>query len=247
MNHSAPFVKVIIFSLISILIFFVLFRSSRKMDLEQNKTTELKFEAKAEKMSESKIKFTFEKRSAGEKQSKVSRKKAFHLLQQEDEEGRAFQQAFVSVLQNCEFEAYLWETPSSTIFQIEEELEFEFVLIDSPTLAAVVSDKQSFAEHLQHPSNPFAVSFKNLGGDATLIVPTDLHHNSYAHLAKFMRNAKIEQIFAFWKLVSKTYLEELDSTLKQLWLSTSGLGVYWLHVRIDTRPKYYQHQPYKKS
>ena len=31
-----------------------------------------------------------------------------------------------------------------------------------------------------------------------------------------------------------------------VWTSTSGLGVYWLHVRLDSRPKYYQHQPFKK-
>ena len=27
---------------------------------------------------------------------------------------------------------------------------------------------------------------------------------------------------------------------KKVWMSTSGLGVYWLHVRLDSRPKYYQ-------
>jgi hypothetical protein len=30
-----------------------------------------------------------------------------------------------------------------------------------------------------------------------------------------------------------------------LWLSTSGLGVAWLHVRLDERPKYYTHAPYR--
>lgn len=30
-----------------------------------------------------------------------------------------------------------------------------------------------------------------------------------------------------------------------VWISTSGLGVPWLHVRIDDRPKYYQHAPYR--
>jgi hypothetical protein len=29
-----------------------------------------------------------------------------------------------------------------------------------------------------------------------------------------------------------------------MWLSTSGLGVAWLHIRLDSTPKYYQHQPY---
>jgi len=30
-------------------------------------------------------------------------------------------------------------------------------------------------------------------------------------------------------------------------LSTAGMGVYWLHVRLDTRPKYYQHTPYRDA
>jgi len=29
------------------------------------------------------------------------------------------------------------------------------------------------------------------------------------------------------------------------WLSTSGLGIAWLHVRLDERPKYYTHAPYR--
>ncbi|MDF9799652.1 hypothetical protein OKW21_004915 [Catalinimonas alkaloidigena] len=29
-------------------------------------------------------------------------------------------------------------------------------------------------------------------------------------------------------------------------MSTSGLGVYWLHIRLDSRPKYYQFDPYRK-
>ena len=31
------------------------------------------------------------------------------------------------------------------------------------------------------------------------------------------------------------------------WLSTAGLGVPWLHLRLDTRPKYYQYGPYKNA
>ena len=25
-----------------------------------------------------------------------------------------------------------------------------------------------------------------------------------------------------------------------LWINTQGLGVYYLHIRIDTKPKYYE-------
>ncbi len=31
-----------------------------------------------------------------------------------------------------------------------------------------------------------------------------------------------------------------------VWLSTAGAGVSWLHVRLDTRPKYYHHGPYRQ-
>jgi hypothetical protein len=31
-----------------------------------------------------------------------------------------------------------------------------------------------------------------------------------------------------------------------LWISTSGLGVYWLHVRLDARPKYYTYAPFRQ-
>jgi hypothetical protein len=30
-----------------------------------------------------------------------------------------------------------------------------------------------------------------------------------------------------------------------MWVSTSGLGVYWLYIRLDSFPKYYNFQPYK--
>jgi len=32
---------------------------------------------------------------------------------------------------------------------------------------------------------------------------------------------------------------------KRVWLSTAGMGVSWLHVRLDDRPKYYGHRPYR--
>ena len=34
---------------------------------------------------------------------------------------------------------------------------------------------------------------------------------------------------------------------KPTWLSTAGMGVAWLHVRLDQRPKYYAHRPYRED
>ncbi len=32
-----------------------------------------------------------------------------------------------------------------------------------------------------------------------------------------------------------------------LWVSTAGLGVSWLLVRLDARPKDYRHAPYERA
>ena len=55
------------------------------------------------------------------------------------------------------------------------------------------------------------------------------------------------KVRAFWQEVGK----QMEIRLRQdpgrsVWLSTSGLGVYWLHMRLDSYPKYYTHDEYKK-
>ena len=32
-----------------------------------------------------------------------------------------------------------------------------------------------------------------------------------------------------------------------VWLSTAGMGVSWLHLRLDSQPKYYRHGPYRAT
>merc|ERR1711900_100963 len=58
-------------------------------------------------------------------------------------------------------------------------------------------------------------------------------------------NAPAAQQRAFWKKVRDMASEELK-THDKVWLSTHGGGVPFLHVRIETRPKYY-HTPRKKE
>ena len=66
---------------------------------------------------------------------------------------------------------------------------------------------------------------------------------SYAHIAEFVRNAPQYQLREFWNAVGRQLESHVDEHPR--WLSTAGLGVYWLHARVDSRPKYYRHQPYK--
>ena len=148
---------------------------------------------------------------------------------------------YVEGLKMSPYEGYFWEVPPMTEKQLHKS--FEFVLVNSPSLPRVKPSKLAFQQYFD--KDKLVVDFPNLSGDAHLVVPTPRGEDQvYTHLANFVRLASEDQIFAFWQAVGKAYKIAMDSNSK--WLSTAGLGVYWLHVRIDTRPKYYRHQLYKE-
>ncbi|MEJ2577044.1 MAG: hypothetical protein P8106_10325, partial [Gammaproteobacteria bacterium] len=65
----------------------------------------------------------------------------------------------------------------------------------------------------------------------------------YPHLAVFLRNAPKDQVRALWLRTAEEMLRHVGD--RPTWLSTAGGGVAWLHVRLDRRPKYYSHTPYR--
>jgi hypothetical protein len=155
-----------------------------------------------------------------------------------------FRTLFLATLASSPFSAFRWETPPLT--QATTDRPFEFVLLDSPGLTDE-SDAEPFARQFAsaQPSES-ALAFANLGNDAVLVVPTPIAAASaYSHLAAFVRNAPEDQQHALWQLVGKTVSERLCG--QPIWLSTAGAGVAWLHVRLDSRPKYYGHAPYRNS
>lgn len=160
------------------------------------------------------------------------------------ENDRAFAAFFNSLLAAAPYQAYLWETPPVTRSTVTRP--FEFVLVNSPALGTFAPDRSAFAEHFDGASGQQVVGFANLGGDAFLIAPCpDGPQEAYPHLAAFVRSADTAQQAAFWKSMAAALAERL--TDKPLWLSTCGLGVAWLHARIDTRPKYYRFAPYREG
>ncbi len=147
---------------------------------------------------------------------------------------------FIDILKSSDHTAYFWEVKPVTKKQINED--FEFVLVKSNSLPNITADEYTFQKYFT--AGEKVVSFPNLGGDAQLVVPTPLNNPShYAHLASFVRNAPVNQVREFWKTTAAVYEKEIGK--KTVWLSTAGLGVYWLHVRIDSRPKYYRFGEYK--
>jgi hypothetical protein len=159
-------------------------------------------------------------------------------LWQSDESFRAY---FVSTLKDAPFESFRWETPPVTQKSIHQL--FEFVILDSPYLAQT-ADPSAFRAYFEDEDNEVII-FPNLGRDATLIVPTPKDElGIYAHLASFLRGARDQQIHALWRAVGKTMQKHIHQ--EPIWLSTAGGSVPWLHIRMDSRPKYYLYHPYKK-
>lgn len=153
---------------------------------------------------------------------------------------RDFRSLFIDQLAAVPFESYRWETPAVTTASIDQP--FECVVVDAPGLAPV-PDWKPFRDHAAQAVDTIAV-FPSLGRDATLIVPCPVAEpTAYNHLAAFVRNAPEDQKQALFQRIGVT-LQSLLSA-RPLWLSTAGAGVSWLHVRLDTRPKYYAYAPYR--
>jgi hypothetical protein len=159
---------------------------------------------------------------------------------QNDQSFRCF---FISVLVDAPFPEYFWETPPVTSATINRE--FEFVLVDSQQLAGVRTDEQAFANHFATAeSDASVIEFSNLSGDATLVVPCPRGPlSAYSQISEFARRAPDDQQHQLWTLVGAALERQLGA--QPVWLSTSGLGVYWLHIRLDSAPKYYTHEPYR--
>ena len=123
---------------------------------------------------------------------------------------------------------------------------FEYVLSDAPAFLRVAPEREAFQEHFGRDAGEGVVTFDNLGRDATLVVPCPKQPDAaYPHLAAFVRGASAAQVDALFAAVGRAASARLSH--RPQWLSTAGMGVYWLHVRIDSRPKYYRYQPYKQA
>lgn len=158
-------------------------------------------------------------------------------------ENESFRKFYNLILAQNKFESYYWENPPISNQQLAKP--YEFVLVESTFLHNTKADEHTFKSHLKK-KEPVVV-FPNLNNDATLIVPTQSTQcklQNYAYLASFVRFAPQAQVNNFWQTIG-TELKKAITTQKK-WLSTAGGGVYWLHARIDIKPKYYKYAPYRQ-
>jgi hypothetical protein len=156
-------------------------------------------------------------------------------------ESDAFRRFWCASLRDVGFEAYAWECPP--VKELAASHPFECVFVSCPLLERMPPDPQAFAEHFRAGAD--VVTFANLGGDAVLVAPgPDGPGSNFSHLASFARTASVRKQDALWKAVGEAMKRRIG--MRPVWLSTAGLGVAWLHVRLDDRPKYYRHLPYTR-
>ncbi len=162
---------------------------------------------------------------------------------QDDPDCRA---CFTARLAGAPFEVFRWETPPLIAATLDRPA--EFVLVDAPEID-LPPDSSPFTEHFRDTP---VVAFDNLGGDGLMIAPCpqDPHRPrvpeaAYAHFAAFLRRGPEAQVDALWQAVGAAVLDRVGPS--PLWLSTAGGGVAWLHVRLDSWPKYYAYAPYRTA
>ena len=157
------------------------------------------------------------------------------------QQDRKFREFFISILADTPMPAYFWETPPVTKSTVDRE--FEFVLIASPELADLDPNPSDFQQYFESATEE-VVTFANLGNDALLVVPCPINNiPASTHIAAFVRSAPDFQQHLLWQTVGRSLAQRLDK--QPIWVSTSGLDISWLHVRLDSRPKHYCFKPYK--
>ncbi|HEY2711846.1 MAG TPA: toll/interleukin-1 receptor domain-containing protein [Chthoniobacterales bacterium] len=151
---------------------------------------------------------------------------------------------YISIFKRCGFQSYVWETPpvsSNTMDRL-----FEFVLCNIPS-ASRTPDRETYACYFDTTTSyEGIVAFNNLGGDAILVVPSPFRIDAnYADLAAFFREAPITQQRALWSELAR----QIESILSDepMWISVASGGISWLHLRLDSAPKYYRYVPYASS
>ncbi len=175
----------------------------------------------------------------GRDSAPISRGEFFSLLAEHAE----YPTWYNNLLSRSGTSAFFWEFPPLTTGTLDAPV--EFVVLPAPQLDSMRPDPEAFREHFDTVSSGSIAQFSNLGGDACLLAPLPRKDPAiYTHLATFVRGADEPQAREFWRRSGVAVLERCGD--KPLWLSTTGLGIGWLHIRLDSHPKYYQHGPYRR-
>jgi len=193
----------------------------------------------------------FEKIEEAEDVEKYISKESYEDFMEKLSSNKHVLDNFIKILKTSKFETYFFETPGVKLSTLSRK--FEFVLVDAPQLKGVQPDEDAFQEYFNCDQKTMVATFMNLGKNAVLLSPCPQYNkikdlSIYSSLAPFVRSAPEDQVHQFFEISAKRMLEVAKFNRPEMvtWMSTSGLGIYWLHLRLDYTPKYYTYHPYKK-
>ncbi|MEM7238027.1 MAG: toll/interleukin-1 receptor domain-containing protein [Pseudomonadota bacterium] len=151
---------------------------------------------------------------------------------------------FMTVQRTCGFGSFVWE--AAPLDDASLDRVYEQAILNTPRPTGE-PDRQTFAGYFDADGAPDGVvAFDNLGGDAVLVVPSPIRSDAdYGGLAEFLSEAPIAQQRALWRELSHHAARRVSRD--PLWISVAGGGVRWLHLRLDSVPKYYRHGPFRRG
>ena len=130
--------------------------------------------------------------------------------------------------------AFMWKT-SKLDKKESNTYKHEFVIYNGlPT----IQNYQAYKKYITQSKNKYVVSFMNLTNDTLLVVPIPKRGKNFATIKDFIDNASATHQKKFWNAVASIARKFLK-TNDFAYISTHGMGVSYLHVRISTIPRYY--------
>lgn len=135
-----------------------------------------------------------------------------------------------------------WEHPRLNKSTVDQA--YECVITQTDTFSGRTANFRPFAREMR-PGERIG-SFPNLSGEALLVVPNQSDEISCngRDLISFLRTAPEKLMHEFWARVGQETAAAIDAGSPFQFLSTHGLGVLWLHVRLEERGKYYSFKAY---
>lgn len=149
-----------------------------------------------------------------------------------------FRDALSGLITSSTFEQVFWETTPLNFERSGEP--FQFAVVRARLNAR--QDSRAFSEFFDGERT--VATFPNLGGSAMLVAPAPMEDSAdRSYLKPFLTTAPSEQVHELWRSVGAAITDRLSDD--PVWVSTSGGGVPWLHVRLDNSPKYYAYTPFR--
>jgi hypothetical protein len=156
-----------------------------------------------------------------------------------DKVTKKFLNELIDILRQSKFESYTFECK-----KYKEGEYFSFNLHKSNLLEKrTEADLDTFDEHFNN--NKYEnVIFENLGKDCLLICPNykvlDFNKSrkkniDYTNISRYFRTQSKAKLIDLLQLVFNNYKEDM-------YLSAHGLGVNYLHFRLEYKPKYYHNK-----